>query len=194
MLLNDGFSVKKVDLKWLKDSMDIWTSFMATLKDAKVSSVVQAEARTVKKNFALREMLKWMFGKSNHVVTPIFLALIQDVIGPLCPKRLHYFKECGAKVKQEFLELLEPEPAVFLYPTYPQVAPYLGQVMFNMFNLGYSAIFNIVCLPITQCPLGFDSSGLPFGMQVITAPNNDRYSIAFAEYLEEKIGGWIEPS
>lgn len=194
ILSKDGFAVREANLQYLKNGFNIWCSALMKIKDQNVSALLQEAAGTDKKYFAMREACKWIFDRSNHVITILLFALFQDVIRPLFPKRLDIFEEYGLKMKQELLGLLEPEPAVLLYPTFPEVSPYLGQILFKPYNLGYTAIFNIAALPITQCPLGLDSSGLPFGMQIVTAPNNDRLSIAIAEYVEEKLGGWIQPS
>ena len=37
---------------------------------------------------------------------------------------------------------------------------------FTGFNFAYTAIWNIMGLPVTQVPLGLDKNGLPLGVQV----------------------------
>ena len=46
---------------------------------------------------------------------------------------------------------------------------------------------------ITNVPMGLDRYGMPFGVQVIAAPNNDNLTIQVAEQLERQFGGWIPP-
>lgn len=55
------------------------------------------------------------------------------------------------------------------------------------------AIFNVLGLPVTQCPLGLSSEGLPLGFQLVAASYNDRLTLAVARYLEEAFGGWVPP-
>ncbi|KQK78985.1 fatty-acid amide hydrolase 2-like protein [Amazona aestiva] len=55
------------------------------------------------------------------------------------------------------------------------------------------AIFNVLGLPVTQCPLGLSSEGLPLGIQLVAAPYNDHLTLAVARYLEEAFGGWVLP-
>ncbi|MGH0128027.1 UNVERIFIED_CONTAM: hypothetical protein FKN15_077321 [Acipenser sinensis] len=43
-------------------------------------------------------------------------------------------------------------------------------------------IFNILGLPVTQCPLGLSTEGLPLGIQLVSNLYNDRLSIATARY------------
>lgn len=56
-----------------------------------------------------------------------------------------------------------------------------------------SAIFNILGLPVTQCPLGLNKDGLPLGIQVVAGPHNDHLTLAVAQYLEKAFGGWVLP-
>lgn len=194
MLSEDGCTVRKVNLQYLKNGFVAWCSTLMNIKGLKVSAFIQEETRTNEKYFVMKEAFKWLFGRSNHVISLLCFSFFQDILHPLFPKRVDVYQEYGLRMKKELLGLLEPEPAVFLYPTFPEVAPYLGQILFKPYNLGYTMSFNVAGLPVTQCPLGLDSSGLPFGMQIVTAPNNDRLSIAIAEYVEDKLGGWIQPS
>ena len=55
-------------------------------------------------------------------------------------------------------------------------------------------IFNALSLPVTQVPLGLGEKGVPLGIQVVGALNNDRLTIAVAKLLDEKFGGWVKPS
>ena len=47
---------------------------------------------------------------------------------------------------------------------------------------------------MTQVPIGLSTKGLPLGVQVIAAPNNDHLTISVAEEFERKFGGWAPPS
>lgn len=56
-----------------------------------------------------------------------------------------------------------------------------------------AAIFNILGLPVTQCPLGLSKEGLPLGVQVIGGKLQDQVTLAVAIYLEKTFGGWRDP-
>jgi fatty acid amide hydrolase 2 len=58
----------------------------------------------------------------------------------------------------------------------------------------YTAIFNVMELPVTQVPLGLNAEGLPLGVQVAATHGNDHLTIAIASALEEDLGGWVPPS
>lgn len=67
----------------------------------------------------------------------------------------------------------------------------LGESSDVIFSL--PAIFNVLGLPVTQCPLGLSSEGLPLGIQLVAASYNDHLTLAVARYLEEAFGGWVLP-
>jgi amidase len=48
-------------------------------------------------------------------------------------------------------------------------------------------------LPATAAPVGLSDSGLPVGVQIISAGLEDRKTIAFARDLSKLIGGFIAP-
>lgn len=192
MLSMEGLVVEKANLKYLKLGFLIWCSYLSEVKEQRISNLMKGEIKS--EDSLQQEVWKWLSGKSDHTFPILLNACAQDYLAPLAQRPLEFFIKCGDKMRQELLNILESGPSVLLYPTFPHVASHHGQLLANPFNTAYSVAFNAAALPATQCPLGLDSSGLPFGMQIITAPNNDRLSIALAEHLEEKLGGWVQPS
>lgn len=55
-------------------------------------------------------------------------------------------------------------------------------------------IFNALGLPVTACPIDFNSKGLPVGIQIAANKNNDHLTIAVAREFEKAFGGWIPPN
>lgn len=108
-------------------------------------------------------------------------------------------------------ELLGDDGVLFV-PTHPTPALYHNQPLTKPFNAAYTAIFNVLGLPITQVPLGLGSWGVPLGVQVIifkftlvkfyqgiisqviAGLNNDHLTLAVAAELERAFGGWVSPS
>lgn len=82
---------------------------------------------------------------------------------------------------------------VFIYPTQPTPALYHHESEVKPFNFAYTAIFNVLGLPATQCPMGLNKDGLPIGVQVIAGRNQDRLTIAVARELEKAFCGWVMP-
>ncbi|RMB98191.1 hypothetical protein DUI87_25094 [Hirundo rustica rustica] len=97
------------------------------------------------------------------------------------------------KSLQEEMEALLGSDGVLLYPSHPTIAPKHHSPICMPFNFAYTAIFNVLGLPVTQCPLGLGSEGLPLGIQLVAAAYNDHLTLAVARYLEKAFGGWVLP-
>jgi len=55
---------------------------------------------------------------------------------------------------------------IFLYPTHPTAAYYHNQLYIKTAGIMYSVVFNVLGLPSTNIPLGFNKEGMPIGIQV----------------------------
>ena len=63
--------------------------------------------------------------------------------------------------------------------------------MLTPFDPACTAVFNVLELPVTVVPTGFDPRGLPVAVQVIAARGRDHVTIAAAQALEDRFGGWV---
>ena len=89
------------------------------------------------------------------------------------------------------LEEILGNNGVLLYPSHSTPAPYHGQALIKTANFSYTAIFNVLGNPVTQVPLGISKTwGVPLGIQVVSAKNQDRNSLYMALQLEKMFGGW----
>ena len=70
-----------------------------------------------------------------------------------------------------FIQELLGDDGVLLVPPHPTAALYHNQPITKPFNAAYTAIFNVLGLPVTQVPLGLGSWGVPLGVQVIFVSN-----------------------
>ncbi|GIY18870.1 fatty-acid amide hydrolase 2-A [Caerostris extrusa] len=104
-----------------------------------------------------------------------------------------YFEKIENQWIKEFDSLLD-EDTVLLMPTLPFPASYHCGMVPKLTVVCYTGIFNVLGLPVTQCPLGFNKEGLPHGIQIVGSKNNDPLTIACAVELEKTFGGWKSPS
>ncbi|GCB74033.1 hypothetical protein scyTo_0003117 [Scyliorhinus torazame] len=95
-------------------------------------------------------------------------------------------------LQNEFSNLLGDD-GVFLYPSHPKIAPRHHHPKLMPFNFAYTAIFNVLGLPVTQCPLGLSKDGLPLGIQLVANHHNDHLCLRVAQHLECAFGGWRNP-
>uniref|UniRef100_A0A3P9AAR0 Amidase domain-containing protein n=1 Tax=Esox lucius TaxID=8010 RepID=A0A3P9AAR0_ESOLU len=186
-----GVEVQQLKLPQLKYSFQIWSAMMgAPGKDGKQpTSFAELMADHGTKVWPLWEMAKWTVGLSKHTMAAIGLALVEMF------QRSHpteFIIQQKESLQRDLEELLGTD-GVLLYPSHPQLAPKHHHPLFTPFNFSYTGVFNILGLPVTQCPLGLSTEGLPLGLQLVVGKQQDRLSLATAVYLEKAFGGWREP-
>uniref|UniRef100_A0A8B9HQ41 Fatty acid amide hydrolase 2b n=1 Tax=Astyanax mexicanus TaxID=7994 RepID=A0A8B9HQ41_ASTMX len=94
---------------------------------------------------------------------------------------------------QRNIEEVLGSDGVLLYPAHPFLAQKHHHPLFTPYNMAYTGIFNVLGLPVTQCPLGLSKEGLPLGVQVVAGKLQDRLTLAMALYLQKAFGGWRDP-
>ncbi|KAK8762642.1 hypothetical protein V5799_026095 [Amblyomma americanum] len=82
---------------------------------------------------------------------------------------------------------------VLILPAEPSTAPYHNQDLLFFDSAGMTALFNILKMPATACPVMKAANGLPLAVQVVARRGNDRLCLAVAREIERHFGGWIQP-
>ncbi|XP_022294098.2 fatty-acid amide hydrolase 2-like isoform X3 [Crassostrea virginica] len=183
-----GVHVEELQLSKVRYSFEMWAAKMA-LSGGTDFATYMGNCQ-VRVNCYV-ELLKWLVGQSPHTLPAIGLGMGQG-LADLTPETNKKNVQILRKLDEELRQVLGKD-GVLLYPTHPKVAPYHNEPLFYPFNFAYTGLFNALAYPVTQCPLGLNSEGLPLGFQIVTAPNNDRLSIAVAVFLEKVFGGWVPP-
>lgn len=138
------------------------------------------------------EIVKKMFNYSEHNMSSIMAATI-DKLSPTQGSRGNkVLMKKAAELRQKFNEQIGDD-GVLLVPTHPEPAPKHYTTLLKVLNVSYTSVTTVLQAPITQCPLGLSKEGLPFGIQIIAKPFNDRLTIAVAQELEKAFHGWIPP-
>ncbi|XP_066537870.1 fatty-acid amide hydrolase 2-B [Hoplias malabaricus] len=186
-----GVKVKEISFPQLKYSYQIWDTFMALPdKDGKSPQpFVELMADGGPAVWPVWELIKWLFGKSDHTIAAIGLALTESTRSATPSQFILQQKEALQRSMEEILGT----DGVLLYPCQPLLAQKHHHALFTPFNLAYTGIFNILGLPVTQCPLGLSVEGLPLGVQVAAGTLQDRLTLAVALYLQNAFGGWRDP-
>ncbi|EEB15591.1 glutamyl-tRNA amidotransferase subunit A, putative [Pediculus humanus corporis] len=168
---------QRVVLNKLKYSMAIWFAKMRIPEGSQLP--VELSNNKGKVNI-VKEFIKFPFGLSNHTL-PILCIGLMEKLNP----------EYNSPKHVNFVSMYD---GVLIYPTHPTAAPYHNEPLFKPINVGYTAVFNVLGLPSTHCPMGLNSKGLPIGIQVVGALKQDRLTLAVALELEKAFGGWVPPS
>ncbi|EDO36046.1 predicted protein, partial [Nematostella vectensis] len=180
-----GTKYEQTDLRYFRYAALIWAAMVMSSEDKKLTSkFLEGNSGSIN---PFLEMLKYLVGSSQyHFITP--------VVGSL--EKLHCFDTLsstfvtiGNKLRLQ-LESLLGDNGVLLFPSHPRTAMPHGMPVLSPLDFNYTSIFNVLRMPVTQCPLGLDSEGMPLGIQIAAACNNDRLTLAVARALEQKFGGW----
>ncbi len=182
-----GAHVQAVSLKSLGRSMEIWSSMMGAA-EGKSFRELMGNGKPFHSSW---ELARWFTGRSPHTLPGIVLTIMERISG-LVPSMAGKFVEQGRQLREELSGLLGPD-GVFLYPPYTSAAPKHNKPLWPPFNWVYTAILNVMELPVTQVPMGLDREGLPLGVQVAGNHGRDHVTIAVALALEKEFGGWVPP-
>ncbi|XP_030431170.1 fatty-acid amide hydrolase 2 isoform X1 [Gopherus evgoodei] len=188
-----GVQVQYVTIHKMKYAFQIWSAMMSSRdsdgQEAQLFTDLLGDHG--KPVWPLWELMKWFLGMSLHTIPAIALALTEKLM-KLNPGGNAKLVSMGHNLRTEMMNLLGTD-GMLLYPSHPIVAPKHYFPLGMPFNFVYTAIFNVLGLPVTQCPLGLSSEGLPLGIQVVAGPHNDHLTLAMARYLEKAFGGWVCP-
>ena len=182
-----GARVEEARLPGLRASFEIWSAMLDAADGPSFASLL---GRGVPIDIG-RELWGWVRRTSPHTFPALGLALVEK-LPKLFPARGRAYVAQGQALRRELCELIGPG-GVMLYPPYATLAPRHMQAFFPPFNWVYTAILNVLELPVTEVPLGLSASGLPLGVQVGAVHGNDHLTIAVALALEKDFGGWVPP-
>lgn len=183
-----GARVEAVSLPRLRRSRDIWSSMMGAA-GGKSFRELMGEGKPF---YSSLELARWLAGRSPHTLPGIVLTVLERASG-LFPRMAARLVEQGRQLRAELSDLLGTH-GVLLYPPYTSAAPRHHKPLWPPFNWVYTAILNVMELPVTQVPMGLNGAGLPLGVQVAGNHGRDHLTIAVALALEKEFGGWVPPA
>jgi fatty acid amide hydrolase 2 len=186
-LAEAGARVRKVRIPALARSLGVWSSMLEAAGGPTFAELM-GEGTAIRPS---REVLRWATGRSRHTLPAIGLALLEHM-PKLTPRSAARFIREGHALRAELVERIGD--GVMLFPSYASPAPRHGAPLFPPLRWIYTAIMNVMELPVTQAPLGLNRKGLPLGVQIVGAHGNDHITIAVARELERAFGGWVPPS
>ena len=106
----------------------------------------------------------------------------------------HSAQRGRAQVRDSLLKALRTKCDVLLLPTVGFTVPPIVDESAGLSELAgdftlYTALFNLIGLPALQVPAGFDSAGLPVGLQIAGKPF-DEVTVLQVGHAYEQAAGW----
>lgn len=186
-----GAVVRSAVLPELRDGLLIWASMLEEVATTRYDAILADDGsgtpRTMEPFIEL--FLRLPFGRSPYTFPALAVAALDRLLTRL-PKLGGRFIATGRALQAKIEDLLGPR-GVLLHPPYSRPAPRHLEAMLTPFDPACTAVFNVLELPVTVVPTGFDPRGLPVAVQVIAARGNDHVTIAAAQALEDRFGGWV---
>ncbi|XP_067136988.1 fatty-acid amide hydrolase 2-like [Centruroides vittatus] len=180
----------KVKLEKMNYAVEMWTQKAKSAKAPTFSSELACRKGEINLFF---EFLKWFLLCSSNTLPALSLALYEKLTPEVDSEGHSYYMSMFTDIKNELKDLLE-DNCVLIMPSFPEPAPYHFHSILKPMGIYYTCLFNALGLPVTQCPLGLNNTGLPLGVQIVSGMYNDHLSMAVAVDLEKAFGGWVSPS
>lgn len=142
------------------------------------------------------ELGKLLIGASKHTVETL-LMITSGMKVPSSRAKAEsdgrHYEELVKNQRRE-LEAQLGESGVLIVPTMPNIAYKHTRSILRTNDLGFTALFNSLQLPVAQVPIGLlDKPRLPFGFSCAALPFKDHLALAIAEALESDFNGWKDP-
>ncbi|GLV41296.1 uncharacterized protein CBL_04820 [Carabus blaptoides fortunei] len=141
----------------------------------------------------LPELFRFVTFRSKTTLPIILYGVFKMFYELFLRKSFPDILQANENLKKVFKDLLG-DNGVLLYPTFTGPAHYHFSMFYKALDFSYLGIFNALGLPVSNCPAGFNSEGLPIGFQVIANAKNDRLTLAVAQEINTLFGGWKSPS
>jgi len=186
-LQDRGAIVVEKDIPALKYSFEIWSQMLSAAGGHSFRELLANHGEL----HLGKELFRWITGKGAHTIPALALAWGES-LSFIVPDNKDEMITLGAELRAELTREIGPQ-GIMLFPPFTKTAPRHYLQLLQPLHAAYTAIFNVMELPVTQVPLGLDSGGLPLGVQVVSTSGQDHLCVATALELERALGGWVPP-
>ncbi|XP_075742906.1 fatty-acid amide hydrolase 2-A-like isoform X2 [Rhipicephalus microplus] len=139
------------------------------------------------------ELLYYLGGAGRHTLVAL-IASFRALLG-----RFRWTQE-GESVliaienaRDRFEEMLG-DNGVLVLPAATKAAPFQNQELLCLEAVSMTALFNLLKVPATVCPVTQSADSLPLCVQLVAKRGNDRLCLALAMEIEKGFGGCIDSS
>jgi fatty acid amide hydrolase 2 len=187
-LMVAGATVKQVRLRSWRRAV---APYLATLQAGSGPDAHRGTLKLLEESGETPPRRRDLLRRSERHMGPTRIALAAELL-PGRERPSSRALRAGRGLVSELVEAIGD--GVLLHPAHPRPAPRHGRTVGRPWLLTPAAVFNLAGVPVTEVPLGLSADGLPLGIQVAAARNQDHVSIAVALELERVFGGWVPPA
>jgi fatty acid amide hydrolase 2 len=186
-LAEAGAKVRRVSFEGFARATDMWSARLHAAGGPSFAELL-GDGRADR---SPGQLVRWARRRSPHTLPAILLAILETVPARL-PGLAKKMLDAAWTLRAEVAAALG-DRSVILYPVHPKPAPPHYEPLRRPFQVGYTAVFNVLELPATAIPLGLGREGVPLGVQVAANLGRDHLTLAVARVLEDAFGGWVPP-
>lgn len=187
VLKDAGMHVEVWDFVDFKNAVNIYTGTLAAESDVNLQDLIGGGTRPKLR----REIPLTAQRKGIHTAPALLLSLGERFIRPSARQIAALVRERDTMLAR--INQVLGEDAVLIMPTLPQTAPRHNHSMLRPFDMMFTALFNVLEVPVTSAPMGVGNMGVPLGVQIIGAVGQDALTMSVAEALQESQGWQIPP-
>ncbi len=180
-----GAVLREVSFPEMRWGLEIWATMLEEASPIPYEEVLGGKDGVR----YLRELLLMPFGRGRHSFPAVAIGLANHIMAHM-PRSKSRLLAMGAELQKKIEDALG-DRGVLLHPPYNRTAPLHHDAWRTPFAGACSAIFNVLELPSTTVPTGFDERGLPLSVQIVGSRGRDAVTLRAAAAIEQELGGWV---
>ncbi|XP_075546554.1 fatty-acid amide hydrolase 2-A-like [Dermacentor variabilis] len=183
-----GLEVQQLHLRELQFNLYMWYKVNGGMEDKPLAEMFRPGGFN-----ALVELLRYLVGAGRHTLAALAACTITKLFRFRTKQKAYAYMACLESARDRLEETLGDD-GVLILPAAVSAAPFQNQDLL-LFGLScLLALFNQFKVPATVCPVMLSAQGLPLCVQVVAKRGNDRLCLAVAREIENRFGGWLDPS
>jgi len=179
-----GFQVQAWAPSMLHRSAEIWGAKLAVTGDPSVSEFLGNGVPIS----LLGEWARWPLRRSRHSLISLVMAS-GEALTHASEAQAHRLIGIADEIRAEIEDALGDD-GVLMFPVYPRSAPRHHFPLLSPLAFSFCGIVNVLELPGTAVPTGFDRRAMPLGVQIVGPRFGDPLTLAVAKHVEAAWGGW----
>ncbi|KAK8770491.1 hypothetical protein V5799_013043 [Amblyomma americanum] len=138
------------------------------------------------------ELLRLLVGAGRHTLATLAACKMAPLFSFSSGEKAKAHLDSVEDLRDCFEKILG-DNGVLVMPGATNTAPYHNQDLLMYDSPSMTALFNVLQVPATACPVMMSSNGLPLAVQVVARRGNDHLCLAVAREIEKRFGGWVDP-
>lgn len=184
LLEERGAVVQVAPERLLQHAGDVWFAALQTVGGPSFSELLGGGRHVHLES----EVFRTLIGMGRYSWPALFFC-IGERFGRKKEQALRAAMRETRRLSRKYRELLGDD-GVLISPVYPHRAPLHNRMVLHPFDFLYTAAFNVLRVPATSAPCGFDPDGLPLAVQFTSNRGNDHVTIAAAAVVEASAAPW----